>query len=139
MMTAPRPPLSTPNAAARSLLAFGVYLALTGALLLLAPALLLAPLALPVPGDVWIRVVGVLALALAATDIVAAREGLQAPIRLSVWRRGIAALVLLMLVITGTGPAALVLFAAVDAAAAAWTAIALRAQRVPTPAALSRA
>lgn len=112
--------------AARSVQWFGLYLSGTGALLLLAPALLLAPLALPVPQDVWIRVAGVLALALGATDVLAAHAGSPLLWRATVWRRLAAGAVLLGLVATGIAPPAVVLFAAIDIAAACWTAWALR-------------
>ena len=117
-------PISHP--AARSVRAFGLYLTGTGTLLLLAPALLLAPLALPVPLDVWIRVVGVLALALGATDVLTAHTGTPPQWRATVWRRLAAGAALLGLVITGIAPPAVTLFAAIDIAAACWTAWALR-------------
>ncbi|WP_144289850.1 hypothetical protein [Ideonella sp. A 288] len=120
-----RPPPS-PNAAARSIHVFGVYLCTTGALLLLAPSLVLAPLQLEVPQDVWIRLVGVLALALGFTDLLIARQGVAALMRASVWRRLAAAAAMLGLVAIGLAPPAVTLFAAVDIAAAAWTALALR-------------
>ncbi len=120
-----RPPPS-PNAAARSIHVFGVYLCATGALLLLAPSLVLAPLQIAVPQDVWIRLVGVLALALGFTDVLTARQGVAVLMRASVWRRIGAGAVLLGLVAIGQAPAAVTLFAVVDIAAAAWTAAALR-------------
>lgn len=120
-----RPPPS-PNAAARSIHVFGVYLCATGALLLLAPSVVLAPLQLAVPQDVWIRLVGVLALALGFTDLLTARQGVAALMRASVWRRLGAAAAMLGLVAIGLAPPAVTLFAAVDIAAAVWTALALR-------------
>lgn len=111
---------------ARSLQVFGLYLCATGLLLLLAPALVLAPLALPVPQDVWIRLVGILALALGFSDLRAAGSAASSLIRASVWRRTAAAAAILVLVFSGVAPPALALFAAIDIAAAAWTALALR-------------
>lgn len=116
----------SPNAAARSVHVFGVYLCTTGALLLLAPSLVLAPLQLAVPQDVWIRLVGVLAMALGFTDVLTARLGVPVLMRASVWRRIGAGAVMLGLVATGLAPAAVTLFAVVDIAAAAWTAAVLR-------------
>ena len=123
-------PISHP--AARSVQAFGLYLIVTGTLLLMAPALLLAPLALPVPQDVWVRVAGVLALALGATDLLTAHAGTPLLWRATMWRRLAAGAVLLGLVITGIAPPAVTLFAAIDIAAACWTAWALRSTN-PTP------
>jgi hypothetical protein len=120
-----------PTLGARSLQAFGWYLCGTGALLLLAPALVLAPLNLPVPQDVWIRILGVVALALGYTDVVASKVGNVHLFWASVWRRAAAGVALLTLVMTGIAPMPVVLFALVDMGAAAWTALALRHQPRP--------
>jgi hypothetical protein len=63
------------NAAERSLFAFGIYLLGLGGLLMTAPALVLLPVGLPVPQDVWIRVAGMLVLFLGIYYVVAARSG----------------------------------------------------------------
>ena len=47
--------------AAASIKYFGVYVIVTGLGLMLMPALVLAPLGIPAPTEVWIRVVGALA------------------------------------------------------------------------------
>lgn len=123
-------PLSHP--AARSVWLFGLYLIGAGTLLLLAPAVLLAPLSLPVPQDVWVRVAGVLALALGTTDVLTAHAAPPLLWRATVWRRLGAGAALLGLVVAGTAPPAVALFAAIDIAAACWTAWALRSL-TPTP------
>ncbi len=120
------PTISTSNAAARSLQAFGLYLCIAGVGLLLAPALLLAPLGLTVTDDAWVRMVGILALALGVGDVLAGREAVASLIHWSVWRRVAAGLGIGVLVLLGLAPAALLLFAALDIAAALWTATALR-------------
>lgn len=117
---------SSSNTAAQSLQAFGWYLCVTGVGLLLAPALLLAPLGLIVPADVWVRLVGILALALGACDVLAGRDHVASLIHASVWRRLAAGVAIGLLVLLGLAPAALLLFAAVDISAASWTALALR-------------
>ncbi len=114
-------------AATRSLHAFGCYLVIAGVPFLAAPALALALLGLPPPAEPWVRLVGVLALALGTSDIVAARSRSGALVRWSVWRRLGAAAAMATLVALGLAPAPVLLLAAVDAAAAAWTAWALRA------------
>ncbi len=70
--------IASSNAAMRSLQVLGLYLCITGAGLLLAPALLLAPLGLTLAHDVWIRLVGILALVLGACDVRAARKAVAA-------------------------------------------------------------
>ncbi len=123
--TAPHPHPG-PDAAARSLQVFGLYLCATGLALLMAPALVLAPLQLPVPQDAWIRLLGIVALALGSTDVLAARAGVLLLVRWSVWRRLGAGVAMLALVAAAVAPPAVVLFAVLDLAAAGWTAVALR-------------
>ena len=117
---------SNSNAAAQSLQAFGLYLCFTGTGLLLAPGFLLAPLGLAVPADAWVRLVGILALALGVSDVLAGRNDVASLIHASVWRRLAAGVAIGLLVLLGLAPVALLLFAAVDIAAASWTALALR-------------
>jgi hypothetical protein len=121
-------PSSVPssNSAAQSLQAFGLYLCVAGSGLLLAPGLMLAPLGLAVPADVWVRMVGILALALGVCDVLAGRDGVASLILWSVWRRLAAGVGIGLLVLLGLAPAALLVFAAVDVGAALWTAMALR-------------
>ena len=124
---------SRSSTAARSLQAFGLYLWVAGAGLLLVPGLLLAPLGLTVPADAWIRIVGILALALGMCDVLAGRDCVASLIRASVWRRLAAGVGIGLLVLLGLAPAALLLFAGVDIAAAGWTAIALRRPSMTGP------
>lgn len=119
--------------AARSVRLFGLYLIGTGALLLLAPAVLLTPLALHVPQDVWVRVTGVLALALGAMDVLTAHAGPCLLWQATVWRRLAAGAALLGLVAAGIAPPAVSLFAAIDIAAACWTAWTLHAATANPP------
>lgn len=112
--------------AARTLFQFGLYLLVAGSALLLVPALMLQPLGVPVPADVWVRVVGLLAIALGLYYRVAARAELLAFMRLSVWVRLGVAVVFGAFVLGGLAPAALLGFGLIDAAGAAWTARALR-------------
>jgi hypothetical protein len=112
--------------AARSIEVFGIYLVLLGATLLLAPNLLLGAFGIAPTGEVWIRIVGMLAGFLGVYYLRAARAGLTAfygwtvPVRLSVpvFFAGFVAL--------GMAPAMLLLFGAIDAAGALWTWTALR-------------
>ena len=119
-------PALNSNPAARSLQVFGLYLCVAGTGLLLAPGVLLAPLGLAVPADVWVRMVGILALALGAGDVLAGRDLVASLIQWSVGRRLAAGVGIGLLVLLGLAPAPLLLFAAVDIAAALWTAMAMR-------------
>ena len=110
-----------------SVFGFGIYLAVAGAGLLFAPQLVLAPVGIPAPQEVWIRVVGVLALSLATYYGVAARSGATAVMRATVPVRICVTVAFGALVALGLAPAGLLVFAAVDFAGAVWTALALRA------------
>lgn len=112
--------------AARSLQVFGLYLCGAGLALMLVPGLLLAPLGLAAPADVWGRVVGVLALILGVYYQVAARAEFRPLMQASVWLRGAVIIVFAAFVMAGWAPPALLVFGAVDLAAALWTGWALR-------------
>lgn len=119
--------------AARSLQLFGLYLCVAGGGLLLAPSLVLAPLGLAVPQDVWIRIVGIVALALGTSDVLAAQNSVEPLIRWSVWRRLAAGLAMGAMVAAGVAPTPVVVFAAVDICTALWTALLLRQTPVIEP------
>jgi hypothetical protein len=121
------------NGAAQSLQAFGLYLCFTGVGLVLTPGLLLVPLGLTVPVEAWVRLVGILALALGSCDVLAGRDAVASLIRWSVWRRLSAGIGIGLLVLLGLAPTALLLFAAVDIAAGSWTALALRRLTTSNP------
>ena len=118
--------------AAKSLFVFGIYAVAAGAGLLLVPGLVLRTLGFPPAQDGWVRVVGVLAIVVGAYHIVGARNNLLSYIRASVWGRIAFALLLASLVVTSVMPTGLLLFAAIDLAAAVWTATALRQDPQPT-------
>lgn len=115
--------------AARSLHLFGLYLCLLGPGLVLAPGLLLAPFGIAPPMEIWVRVAGLLAGLIGLYYLVAARHELTALIRASVWGRAAVLPCFALLVVFHGAPAALLAFGAVDAAAALWTALALRQTR----------
>lgn len=108
---------------------FGIYLLGLGAILVVAPGVLLRLLGLPPSDEIWIHVVGMLVAFLGFYYLRAAAAGLSAffawtvPVRLSV-PAFFAAFVALL-----SAPPMLLLFGLVDAAAAVWTWRALRATR----------
>jgi len=119
--------------AEKSVLAFGAYLVITGAGLLLMPALLLAPLGLPAPQEVWIRVLGLVVLALAAYYLQAARHRLEAFIASTVPVRIAVAAGFLGGVLLAGWPPMLLLFGGVDLLGALWTRHLLAPARAPNP------
>ena len=118
------------RSAALSIKVFGVYAFLTGLTLLLAPNLLLSTLGMQTTDEVWIRVVGVLAVVLGyyywACGVANAKEFFKA----TLIGRAVGFVLPFVLIITVDAPWQLGLFALVDLAAAAWTALALQAESV---------
>jgi hypothetical protein len=118
------------NPAAKSVFVFGLYLALVGLGLLIAPNPVLAPLGFPPADESWLRVVGVLVLVIAAYYLLAARNGLTVFFRWTVFVRATVFVAFAALVLLGLAPRPLVLLGSVDLAAALWTLLALRASAV---------
>jgi hypothetical protein len=112
--------------AVRSMQAFGVYAAATGAGLLIAPAMVLAPLGLAAPTEVWIRVLGALAVVLGSYYWTCGGAGDVTFMRASVTGRLVFAALCLALVVWVSAPPQLLVFGAVDLVAALWTLHGLR-------------
>jgi hypothetical protein len=113
--------------AAFSVLAFGIYLALGGIGLLLAPEALCHVLGLRSPGEtMWVRLCGMFFLDLAYYCIRAARSEQTAFIRWSVASRPMTVLFVGAFVAYGLENPAVLAFGVIDLAASLWTTIALR-------------
>jgi hypothetical protein len=115
--------------AARTILAFGVYCLAVAAVLIVAPNALLGLLKLEPTHEVYIRVLGVVVMTLGFYYIAAARAEVVAFFRWTVWGRPFVLAAFIALVVAGVAPPILILFGAVDAGAAIWTAMALRESR----------
>jgi hypothetical protein len=111
---------------ARTLLLFGCYLLGLATVLLVAPNPLLVLFGIPPTSEVWIRVAGMLLLFLGAYDVLAARAELRPFIAWSVPLRLSVPVFFGAFVAAGLVPPVLMLFAAVDVAAALWTWTTLR-------------
>ena len=114
------------DAAAKSLVVFGVYLLLNAVGLVFTPNIVLGLFELPATNEPWIRVLGLLAGVIGYYYIFAARHGLRALFPATVHGRGVASAVFLGLVVAKLGPWQLLLFGAVDLLAALWTHFALK-------------
>jgi hypothetical protein len=108
--------------AALSVRIFAFYLLSLGAVLLLVPNWLLALFALPTTTEVWIRVVGMLVILLAYYYHRASSHGWVEFYRATVHARTLVLVCFTGFVLLGMAPPVLIVFGAVDAAAAAWTA-----------------
>ncbi len=116
------------SGAARSVAVFGVYCAGVGLILIAAPNIFLGAVGLPPTGEPYIRVLGVVVLVLALYYLAAARAEAVAFFRWTTWGRPMAFMLFGALALLGFAPRILVLFGAVDAVGALWTATALRRQ-----------
>ncbi len=112
--------------ASKSVYVFGLYLLGLGAVLTLAPNLLLGIFAVPATSEVWIHVVGMLVLFLGVYYLIAAKNNLMPFLAWSVRLRATVIIFFLVFVLTGLAPPTLLLFGAIDLAGAVWTWRAIR-------------
>jgi len=119
--------------AALSVAVYGAYLLANGVGLVLFPTLPLSLLGLPAANEPWARLFGLVAGELGFYFIFAARKEFTEFLKATVYGRAGAAAVFVLLVLLRLGPMQLLLFAAVDALAAAWTLLALRRASQPNP------
>jgi len=117
--------------AAFSVFVFSIYLFVLGLILLIVPNVLLMPFGFSETTEVWVRVVGMLVLILGLYYSTSARNELTPMLRATVYARLSVLLFFIAFVALGQAPPALILFGVVDAAAAAWTLLALRADGRP--------
>jgi hypothetical protein len=115
--------------AARSMYVFGGYLALVGLVLIGAPHALLGPFGIARPNEVWVRVVGMLAILIAYYYLRMARAEQTAFFEVTVHARATVPLFFGAFVLLGWVEPSLILFGVVDLAGAVWTATALRMDR----------
>lgn len=113
--------------AARLILCFGVYILLTGLVLLIAPNVLLSIFGLGSTTEVWIRVLGSVVTALGVYYVVMGRAESIQFFKATVWGRGWIFLSFLGLVAVGMAKPPLLLFGVVDLLGAFWTWRALKA------------
>ncbi len=113
---------------AQTLFFFALYLFGLGAVLIIAPNWLLGLFDLPGTSEVWIRVVGMLALLIGVYYVSAARSNTLSLIEVSVRTRASVPVFFAVFVILGWAPATLLLFGGVDLAGAVWTYLTLRSE-----------
>ena len=114
------------SSAAKSILAFGIYLVVLGVTLLIVPNVLLTLFAYPTTDEVWIRVLGLVVLILGYYDIEAARNELVSFFKATVRARPVVIVCFVVFVALGFAKPILILFGAVDLLGAIWTGLALR-------------
>ena len=112
----------------RSIMAFAIYLMLSGTSFMLIPGLVLPLVGLPATDEVWIRLVGLLAFILGVYFWNAARAGDRRFFRDTLLARLIFFTGVTLFVFLRWGSPVLILFGVIDLAGAAWTWSALRAE-----------
>ena len=112
-----------------SVFVFGLYLAVLGIVLVVAPNFLLGMFFMPSTTEVWIRVVGVLVLFMAFYYIQVARKEMKDFIKLTVYTRSSLIIFFAAFVLLGWASPPLILFGVVDLLGAIWTGLALRSEK----------
>ena len=105
---------------------FSIYMIVFGSGLIVAPNLILSIFAVAETHEVWIRIVGLLMLIVGYLDFMASRSELLLFFRWTVAARLAVPVFLISFVVLGFAPPILILFGAIDAAGAMWTAVCLR-------------
>ena len=104
-----------------SLTVQGIYVLITGLQLIFIPATLLGMFGFDPPSEIWIKVLGILVLALAILYYTINTSGNKEVVLSTVWFRIFVSAGFLFLVVTGQTKSSLLLFAGVDVATALWT------------------
>jgi hypothetical protein len=111
-----------------SLTVYAIYLASAGASIAFIPNVVLPILGLPMTDEVWVRLYGGLAIALAAKGYHGARLNSYTSMQFDVYTRTGFATFLSLLVIIGLCPPILIIFAIIDYAGSLWTQLAIWAE-----------
>lgn len=109
---------------------FSIYMIVFGSVLIVAPNLILSIFAVAETHEVWIRIVGLLMLIVGYLDFMASRNELLLFFHWTVAARLSVPVFFIAFVVLGFAPPILILFGAIDAAGAIWTAVCLRKDRV---------
>ena len=123
------------KSAAFTIKAFGVYVMLTGVALLLTPNLLLGLFGFPETREIWVRVLGALAIVIGYYYWAAGVGNAQAFFVASIFGRIFFCASCVALVVLAGSPWTLILFGVVDIAGATWTFLALRNEKASIEAA----
>ena len=114
---------------ALSIFVFGWYIFVNALVLIVSPNLLLTTLGLEPTQEPWLRLLGVVTLALSFYYILAAYEEVLSFFQWTILGRSTVFVGVTALAFGGLVPAVIVVFAVIDAAGAVWTAAALRSDR----------
>jgi hypothetical protein len=124
----------THRTATLSMKVFGIYLFALGALLMVAPNVVLLPFGIPPTNDPYIRVLGVVVFGVAFYYWRAALSEHVEFYRWTLYARPFVFLSFCVLALLRLGPPQLALFGLVDLGGAIWTFVGLRTTPAPGPA-----
>jgi hypothetical protein len=121
------------SSAAKSILAYGIYLLILSVVLLFIPNVPLGIFGIPTTNEVWIRVVGVMAASFGTYFVRAARSEMTEFFRWTISNRIALVVFFSIFVVVGLAPINLLLLAAPDIPFVLWTILALRSDKAATP------
>ena len=116
-----------------SMFVFGLYVAVIGIIMIVAPNFLLNAISRTSTNEVWIRVVGMLLFYLGFYYTQAARKEMTDFFRWTVYTRSTVIVFFAAFVLLGFARPPLVVFGVVDLLGAIWTGLALRSERTISP------
>jgi hypothetical protein len=119
--------------AAKSIFVYGIYLLILSVVLLLIPNIPLAILGLPTTNEVWIRVVGAMAVSFGTYFVRAARSENTDFFRWTISTRLGLVVFFSIFVVVGLAPINLLLLAIPDLPFVLWTVLALRSSKAASP------
>jgi hypothetical protein len=114
------------NRAGKSILIFGIYSLIMGAVLLFVPDVVLPIAGLPTSGETWIHLLGFVLMCSSYYYIRSALNGNRDFTRYTIHTRLAAPLIVAFLMITGKADAHFLSFGIVDGLGAVWTLIELK-------------
>jgi hypothetical protein len=114
------------SSSAKSVFYFGLYLAMLGLSLIFFPNIPLNLFGIPSTSEVWIRVVGMLLLALSVYYLVSSRYDIVPIFKVTMYVRPTIILFFIAFAIAGLVTPNVILFAIIDLLGAIWTYLALK-------------
>lgn len=111
---------------AKSVLVFGIYLGLIGVIFLIVPNLLLTPFGIEPTHEVWIRLSGILLMAIAVYYIIGAKHELVVIMKATAYIRFTIIFFFTAFALLGFVSSTIILFAVVDFLGGLWTLMMLK-------------
>jgi hypothetical protein len=104
-----------------SLVVQSIYVIITGLQLIFIPNVLLTMFGFEPTSEIWIKVLGIVVLPLAAIYYAISKQGNEESVRATIISRGFVGIGFTLLALSGQAKLNLILFAGIDIATAIWT------------------